>query len=156
MGNNNSKASKSPGSPPRYEDVVHGANLLKKGLTNTGCQCHRLYPILKLAIEKLAAESTKRTPTNYQEWEQGRIRTFMGVIASSKNYNCDGGCICHDEYALLAREIRFLIARMQSDHNIFTKQKREGRRSEASILSWERHKGDIKYLNAMLRECKGK
>lgn len=77
----------------------------------------------------------------------------MGVIDASKSYNCDGGCICHDECTLLAKEIRLLMNRMQSDHKIFTKQKREGRRSEASILSWERHKGDIKYLHAMLREC---
>lgn len=39
-----------------------------------------------------------------------------------QDYNCDGGCICHDKYALSAKETRLLIARMQSDHNIFPKQ----------------------------------
>ena len=107
MGNDNFKASRSSDSPPRYEDVVHGANPPKKGLTNTGCKCLRRFSILKLAIAKLANESSKRTSKNYQEWEKGRIRTLMGVIASSRSYNCDGICICHDECALLAKEIRF-------------------------------------------------
>lgn len=156
MGNNPPQHQDQP-SPPKYEEST-STGLVQMSI-DLGCRCHNNYAILKATVEELATHTASNTTSSpgvasstassYSEWEHARIRGLLGVIWGSTG-DCAIACLCHEDYECLAKEIKALYGGIGEMSAELKKQKR----MEGECKSWERHVGDIRFLDGMLRDCK--
>lgn len=124
---------------------------------DTGCPCHSRYIALKNAVQGVAAKydhmSRADQESKWWNWTVGRVDSMLGIVqVSPLPLTCSGGggCICHDVYALLRTKIREL-----ADTDTYL-QKPFIPYPDARKTCWESHAAEIKLLNAMCRDCRGK